>query len=345
MDGQLLKKYFSGACTPAEELEVLTWFKNKNLDPEQEQDLYRMWQETGEDPLNVDPGRNRVEIFDRIIHAIESQEAEPVEPVSEPEMPLPGVERRRWLWWLGAAAAMVVVITKFLVPNPFQKAEPIRILQAVAPYGQRKVVQLDDGSVIHLHSGSRLTYPAHFQADKREVGLIGEAFFDVKRDTLRPFTVRSGHLLTQVLGTTFNIKYRLNAETMAVSLATGSVQVRQIGGKRIGQTARLVPGEQLVYAEKNVNFEVRPFDRDEVLGWQKGLLNFRKSSLSEVVEKLENWYGVRVELRGKVPRNPNDWKYSGSYDNQSLENVLTGIAFVKNFAYETRGNVVIMNFN
>ncbi|MGM9508843.1 FecR family protein [Larkinella sp. GY13] len=342
MDGQLLKKYFSGTCTPVEELEVLKWFKNKNVGSDQEQDLYRMWQDTDANKVVAD--RDRAEVFERIIHSIEEKE-EIFEPVLDQEDEDSSPGRRRMLWWFAAAAAMVLIVGRFVFINPsVQQPEIAKLFQASAPYGQRKMVRLEDGSVVHLHSGSRITYPEHFKSDKREIGLIGEAFFEVKRDSLRPFTVRSGHLLTQVLGTSFNIKYRLNAEHTAVSLATGSVQIRQIGGNRIGQTAKLVPGEQLIYTEKQVDFEVRPFDREEIFNWQNGILSFKKSSLSEVVEKLENWYGVRVELKGKIPGNKNDWKYSGSYEDQTLDNVLTGISFVKKFAYEVQGKVVIMNF-
>jgi ferric-dicitrate binding protein FerR (iron transport regulator) len=129
-----------------------------------------------------------------------------------------------------------------------------------------------------------------------------------------------------------------------VSLTTGSVQIRQIGGKRIGQTTQLIPGQQLVYTEKKSGFEVEAFNGDEVLSWQRGILSFRKSSLTEVVEKLENWYGVRIEIKGKRPSNKNDWKYSGTYDNQMLDSVLTGISFVKKFSYEIKNNVVIIDF-
>ncbi|GAA4412827.1 hypothetical protein GCM10023187_40490 [Nibrella viscosa] len=156
--------------------------------------------------------------------------------------------------------------------------------------------------------------------------------------------VRSGQLLTQVLGTTFNVKYRRNANNIAVSLASGSVEIRQIGGKHNGQTARLIPGEQLVFTETNQAFTISPYDRDEVFGWQNGLLSFKKSSLADVVEKLENWYGVQIELKGKFPQANKAWQYSGSYENQSLANVLTGISFVKQFTFEINGKVVIMNF-
>jgi len=343
MDGQLLKKYFSGACTPSEEIEVLKWFKNKSLDSDQEQNLYRIWQDTAGESLAVNADRDRSEIFDRIIHSIEDKEADISELASEKGLPV-STSGRRWLWWAGAAAAMVLIVARFVFTDQTRQTETTKLLQAAAPYGTRKVIKLEDGSLVHLNSGSQITYPEHFKTNKREISLIGEAFFDVKRDSLRPFTVQSGHLLTQVLGTSFNIKYRRNAENLAVSLATGSVQIRQIGGNRIGQTARLVPGEQLVYTEKKAGFKVGTFDRDEVLSWQTGVLSFRKSSLTEVVEKLENWYGVRVELKGKRLGDKNDWKYSGSYDNQTLDSVLTGISFVKKFAYKIQGNVVSIDF-
>ncbi len=343
MDGQLLKKYFRGACTTSEELEVLRWFKNKNLNPEQEEHIYRIWRDTDEESFDLTADRDRADIFDRILLSTEEKEPETSDTYSEIEYQETTVGRWRGLWWYGVAAAMFLIVGRLVFVSQIQQTETVKLLQASAPYGTRKVVKLDDGSLVHLNSGSRITYPERFKTKKREIGLIGEAFFTVKQDSLRPFIIQSGHLLTQVTGTSFNIKYRQNAENLVVSLATGSVKIRQIGGKKIGQTAQLVPGQQLVYTENKAAFEVRAFNRDEVLSWQRGILNFRQSSLTEVVEKLENWYGVRVELRGKRPANKNEWKYSGTYDNQVLGNTLAGISFVKNFAYEIKNNVVIID--
>lgn len=341
MNDHLLRKYFSGSCTPAEELEVLKWFKNRAPNEEQQQTLYRIWQETGGEESASEPARDRVDAFRQIIRAIEVKELH----ASETGDTGPESGRSWWVWWLGAAAAVMLVVGRFVFNAPAPSAQPVKVSQVAALYGQRKMVRLEDGSVVHLNSGSRIRYPEHFRKSKREVELDGEAFFTVKRDTIRPFLVRSGRLVTQVLGTSFNIKYRQNTDNTAVSLSSGSVQVRQIGGKGPGRVVQLIPGEQLIYTRQKEGFEVRPFNRDEVFSWQRGILNFRKSSLPEVVEKLENWYGVQVVMSGKIPHNKNAWQYSGNYENQSLTNVLTGIAFVKKFSFRIQGNVVTMNFD
>jgi transmembrane sensor len=81
------------------------------------------------------------------------------------------------------------------------------------------------------------------------------------------------------------------------------------------------------------------------LSWREGILYFKQANLAQVVSKLENWYGVTIELTGKIPGREKEWHYTGSYQNQSLDNVLEGIAFVKKFSYEKKGNTVKIKFN
>lgn len=345
MNGQLLRKYYNGECTPGEELEVLNWFKSKSLNPDQEHNLYQIWQDSRMESKETDISPDSIRVFDQIIHSIDAKEVDLAEgeSVKGENVFLKKSGRWKWLASAVAAAAMILIVTKFfLVNNPDQIESP-KVITVVSPYQQRKVVKLRDGSVIHLNSGSSIVYTQPFTGDNREITLAGEAFFDVAHDSLHPFIVKTGHIATRALGTSFNIKYRLNTKDISVALATGSVRIDQIQGKNSG-IAKLIPGQELTYNVLNEDFQVKNYDSLDVFGWQKGILNFKRADLREVIEKLENWYGVVIELKGNIPGNKNQWKYSGSYENQSLDNVLTGISFVKKFSYEIEGNKVIMNF-
>ena len=77
------------------------------------------------------------------------------------------------------------------------------------PAGKKTIVHLNDGSRIFLNSASQISYLKNF-SENRSVKLQGEAFFEVFRDTLHPFTVETRDLKTTVLGTSFNIKSRVS---------------------------------------------------------------------------------------------------------------------------------------
>ncbi|MBN1985427.1 MAG: FecR domain-containing protein, partial [Prolixibacteraceae bacterium] len=59
----------------------------------------------------------------------------------------------------------------------------------IIPYGSRSVITLADGSKVWLNAGSRLIYPSEFVDKRREVFLVGEAFFDITKDESQPFYV------------------------------------------------------------------------------------------------------------------------------------------------------------
>ena len=54
-------------------------------------------------------------------------------------------------------------------------------------------VNLPDGSVVHLNSESKLSYPSFFDKDKRRVTLQGEAFFEVQKDPEHGFVISTPH--------------------------------------------------------------------------------------------------------------------------------------------------------
>ncbi|AWK03826.1 hypothetical protein HYN56_06135 [Flavobacterium crocinum] len=55
------------------------------------------------------------------------------------------------------------------------------------PYGKKFRLELSDGTMVHLNSGTTLKYPVKFIAgENRQVYLDGEAFFDVAKDKKHP---------------------------------------------------------------------------------------------------------------------------------------------------------------
>lgn len=151
---------------------------------------------------------------------------------------------------------------------------------------------LSDGTCVWLNAGSRLIYPNFFKGDQREVELYGEGFFRVACDTLRPFRVKSGDIVTEVLGTEFNLRNYLREDTH-VTLLQGSVKVKN---ESSSEEVIIRPGEDAFLLE-NGSFEVKKVDTDNYSLWTQGYFYFDNESMLSVMRELGRWYNVKVVFR------------------------------------------------
>lgn len=174
------------------------------------------------------------------------------------------------------------------------------------PNGGQYKVLLSDGSSAWLNAGSQLRYPTSFASDKREVELIGEAYFEVAHNPKKPFYVRTKDQNIQVLGTGFNISAYPNAST-STTLAHGKVRVTGAGK----QTVILRPGEQAY--ETQGRLQQKKADVNSIIAWKNGIFSFKRSDLQEITAQLERWYDIDVvftdatmpkrQITGEIPRN------------------------------------------
>lgn len=88
-----------------------------------------------------------------------------------------------------------------------------------------KIVVLSDGSRLILKPDSKISFPEKFLADKREIYLSGDAFFEVSKDAKRPFLVYTNELVTKVLGTSFAISQGNTTHKTTVEVTEGKVSV------------------------------------------------------------------------------------------------------------------------
>lgn len=347
MDSKLLEKFFRKECTPEEVGQVLEWFQRQGVAPWQEDALRCFWEEAEREKYEKQFAHDPKEMLGYIHQQMEDTYALP-----------PDIGRRKyfvklsdsWVYALRVAAILFIpFLFTWLFLNVFSSEEHIKPLSMVTvetPAGVKQTKVLPDGSTVILNARSVLTFPAEFSEDKREIGLTGEAFFDVAKDSLRPFTVYTGDVSTTALGTSFNINYRPERDVARVSLATGVVQIVMKNKNGDVKATKLQPGEQLDYDPQVNAFHTSTFDTLETLAWKEGLLYFKKADIEQIVQKLEDWYGVEIALTGNTGKvKSQDWTYTGTFKNQSLENVLIGIGYVKDFSYEIDKKDVKLIFN
>ncbi|WP_373522653.1 FecR family protein [Aquiflexum sp.] len=245
-----------------------------------------------------------------------------------------------WLFFRKLVAVLFIVscISLGYFVNIQIKEDKIAALQQIVTKettnGMKSQFVLSDGTKVYLNSGSKLIFPKGFYGNERRVKLIGEAFFEVKQNSKIPFFVEVGENEIKVLGTSFNAHYR---DVFTVALVTGKVEV----GDTLGNRIFLSPNEMLI-KEKEGKFSKTIFDPLHILGWKDNYLIFNDDRFDEVLSKLKRWYGVEFIVSGSVKK---DWSYTGTYQKETLQNVLEGISITSNFSYEISGQKVNITIN
>jgi ferric-dicitrate binding protein FerR (iron transport regulator) len=208
----------------------------------------------------------------------------------------PARSRPRRSFLLRAALIAGVALGSLLIGQSLLDRSDRGSLVAVAARTERDTVTLADGSTVILAAESRLEYPAEFGATAREVTLVGEAFFRVTEDASKPFVVRAGHALVQVVGTEFVVRTPIDsANDVTVAVAEGSVSVRAVGAPSTqgvllqpDQVARVSAGGETVVSDAG--------DLDRYLGWVEGRLVFDSAPLNVVLAELERWYALEFRV-------------------------------------------------
>jgi transmembrane sensor len=240
-----------------------------------------------------------------------------------------------WLLILIMAFSLATLLQWKTGDPPLVMVEEVTYEEHIARPGVKVALTLQDGSKVLLNSGSTLRYMSNFEEHQRELFLTGEAFFEVAKDSLRPFLVKTDGLVTKVLGTSFVIKAVKEGETM-VALVAGKVSVdtEADGG---GPTV-LLPG--YAYYTENGGHS-KPFDPEIVLAWTQKTIRFDKTPMLEVIRVLENWYGVQISYPQKPSEN---LKITGKFHDQTLENVLQGMSYTGRFDFEIKQDNVVLTF-
>lgn len=246
----------------------------------------------------------------------------------------------QWVKWV--AAAVVVLATGIAVFYNSTNHIPESIATNVSdewivksnPKGQKLVVSLEDGSIVKLNAESTLRYHANFRTS-RMVELIGEAFFEVKRDTLHPFVVKTKNIQTTVLGTSFNVRSYEDEHKSSVVVATGKVAVADNKGLK---EVILMPSQIVNFYNNEGLDEAKEIALINHVGWKDNVLVFENADFNKIEKELKRWFNVDFEYK----KQPVIKSFNGEFKNQSLENILEGVRFSTGLKYKMEKQKVII---
>jgi transmembrane sensor len=143
--------------------------------------------------------------------------------------------------------------------------------------------------MITLNKKSTLT--TTFSDKERRVKLVGEAFFEVAHDTVKPFFIDVQNLEIRVVGTAFNVDERSEVGKITVSVTEGRVLLR--GTKR---SILLSKGEETKYVVATGEFETTANRSLNFMAYKTKELIYEGQTLSKVAREINEYYGVSVEI-------------------------------------------------
>jgi len=226
--------------------------------------------------------------------------------------------------WLSAAAvllmAMIITSVLFFITGRDSSAE-LQMVTLRIPHGAKSRFMLPDSSNVWINSGSELSYPSSFRKERR-VSLIGEAYFEVRKDAM-PFSVETSYGKVEVTGTEFDVKAYKGDNMFTTTLVTGAVTVCNPSG-----TVVLKPGEQSFVT--NNKLTVKKVDTELYTSWKDGKLIFVREPFPGLMKKLELWYNVKIDFSD--PKLSAIW-YTGTIEMETITEVMEMVSKAEGVKY------------
>jgi ferric-dicitrate binding protein FerR (iron transport regulator) len=223
--------------------------------------------------------------------------------------------------------------------------------------GMRTDLSLPDGTLVHLNSASKLTYPIPYDPRERKVMLEGEGYFDVKSDPEHPFivSVADDRMRIKVLGTRFNINAYPNEEEVYTTLVEGAVLLQYTDAALNTMERRLEtkdealynlslrhividekplrPNEKATYNFAAKKITVREVNTANEYAWKDGKLIFKNTPMPEVLSRLSNFYNAKFIVIDSVI---NTYPFTGTFDNKQFFQILDYFRHTSKINYTLR---------
>ncbi len=304
MTKDILIKFLNNNCTEAELNEVLHWVETSALTENGKKLGFDDWKNYREEG-NWENDEKFTTLFDEIQRKIDAREHKTIKSKT---ITLPVFTK----WLTRAAAILLIPVLTFLFYTLSEKKmESIKYanlavdsLEIVAPIGSRTIVQLSDGSEIHLNYGSKIKYPQFFSGDTREVTLSGEGFFEVAHNPEKPFIVKTVGLSVKALGTAFNVLAYPGDDIIETTLVNGKVVLEQ--NEADGKTktiGAMEPGQHVEYNIKTGAVSSTKGSIEKFVAWKDGKLVFEDTPIIEVAERLSRMFNVDIEVADDITDN------------------------------------------
>lgn len=303
--------------------EIHRWLLQNRHEDLKEEALRKVWNET-----EAKSDSRTEESLQQVLHRLQ------VSPVSRT------YEMSVWRYAAAVAVLCVSIVSTFWLTKHYVEQPSVSMVEKYIRYGETGVINLPDGSVAHLNSGSYILYPDNFEGNTRVVHLIGEANFKVVKNPNKPFIVKSADVSVTALGTEFDVEAYPEEDEIVATLLNGKIKVETT----MDTTSYILsPGEQVVYNKKTAQSQLVMAHLFDVTAWQRGEIIFRGCTAGEVFQQLERYYGITFRYN---PNLFNEDKYNFKFKrNASMEDILEVLQIViGNFDYQVGEHICYIKY-
>jgi transmembrane sensor len=329
-DWDAIGRFFAGESSAEEAAEVQRWLDENPRDREL---LGRVNAVAVAQPSDVDVEAALARVHDRMLE--------------RPKLTVARGSARSWTAGerrIVIAAAAVAAAAAFVALS-LPRSKPAVPAQTVAQsvystgVGERKSVTLADSSRVVLGPDSRLTIPAGYQTSGRSVELQGDAYFEIRHDAAKPFSVRVASAVIEDIGTRFTIESD-EGDSTSVDVMEGSVRLRAMAAATGGVV--LAAGDRgAIDPAGDAHVEHHVVSQDDA-SWTTGQLVFHDATLPRVAGELHRWYGVtlKIEDSALLARHVNM-----SFSGEPVDQVLKILGLTIGARVERQGDTAIVTAN
>lgn len=295
---------------PEEEANELDQWLSESDNASVEEELSQVWSMTGSYKKGFEPDLEKG--FSRFKERMAQ---------SPKETPIRPIKRQAFDWRMAASIALLIGVG-LAVYYSFQPGQPELLAISTNP-GEKKEIGLPDGSRVILNEDSKLVFPEEF-GEQRQVRLIGEGYFAVAEDPEHPFVVDcpNGHI--EVLGTAFNLRAYPEEDFAEVEVESGKVMFSRPNGEDqvVLASKQMAILEPLQEGQPAVEIQAIDIPALNAQAWRTNRLDFRRLKMDNVVQLIERYYDVKVEL---VDTEIGSCTFNARYEQEKLETVLSEI--------------------
>ena len=239
-----------------------------------------------------------------------------------------GAKRRGIRWALAAvAAAAAVAAVVFLNTHGSgcvgtQPADTLQLCLANNGTSVQTYL-LADNTKVFLKPGSEISYNVSGLEDSRQLRLRGEAYFDVARDSLRPFIVHTENISVKVLGTAFTVSSIPGRPDTEVVLERGKVRILSPEGISM---LDLKPNQSARYSSAEGVVDVESCYAKAFVASHFNLVSLEDATLAEIVSALEDSFETEIGVRDV--KRPQERYYFNYLKTDSLDDILSVLEFI-----------------
>ncbi|HLO57351.1 MAG TPA: FecR domain-containing protein [Bacteroidales bacterium] len=324
-DWNLLAKYMAGETNEKENNTLMEWASKSPQNRALLNDVKSDWKKMNSMEPHFDVDKAWSKFQNRIA----------AEPVME-QMPVqPKTVSGRFSMVMRIAASLLLLVVlgvaSVSIVNRFSK-----VTFTASLMDKGRSIELADGSVIYLNSNATLTYPKHFGKKIREVRLDGEAYFEVKHESDRPFIIYAGDARIRVLGTTFNVNSSNSEKHAEVYVTTGLVELSDRND--LNNKVLIKPGSIGSINHEKINL-VKAVNANSI-AWKTRSLTFSDTPIEEVISVVRSVYDTEIILKN-VPNGT--IKANGSFQGDPLDTVIKTISIIGNFNFAKSNDTIYLS--